>query len=74
MHRPCDGVIGGSINSTRSGQRVFVATEKKFIERINQTHHQDLGYVELLAMVQCVTLFQGKQVNIERFTADNGNS
>lgn len=52
MHRPCDGVMGGTINSTRNGQRVCVATKKRSIERINQTDHQDLDYVGLSAMVQ----------------------
>lgn len=52
IHKCTDPVMGGTINSTRNGQRVCVATEKRSIERINQTDHQGLDYVGFSAMVQ----------------------
>lgn len=36
MHKCTDPVMGGTIYSTRNGQRVCVATERRSIERMNQ--------------------------------------
>lgn len=70
IHKCTDPVMGGIINSTRNGQRVRVATEKRFTERINQADHQDLDDGGLLAMVQRVRVLT--TVSLPRETGEYG--